>query len=151
MDVEIGYPGYFTGKNYLGEFAAIAFILSLHEMLYPGLRRALGIIVVVIDILLLFWGDSKTALGLALIVPLLAVLTLITRKITRISLAIVLLSIPICYACIVHTISEFNMSRLSYMLFGDGTFTGRTIIWDLRLMRSILGRCWDGDTNPSGS
>ncbi len=129
MDVEIGYPGYFTGKNYLGECAAIAFILSLHEMLNPGLRRALGIIVAVIATLLIFWSDSKTAIGLALIAPLLAGLTLITRKITRISPAIVLLSIPFCYT-VLSSISGFNMNRVSYILYGDPTFTGRTIIWD---------------------
>jgi len=44
----IGYPGYFSFKGVLGEFAAIAFLLSLHEMLYPGHRRVLGAIVVVI-------------------------------------------------------------------------------------------------------
>ena len=35
-----GYPGYFSGKNYLGEFATVALLLSLHETLYPGRRRA---------------------------------------------------------------------------------------------------------------
>src|SRR6266478_1269656 len=74
--VNIGSPGYFSFKNYLGECAAIAFLLSLHEMVYPGRRRALGIIVVVIATLLVFWSDSKTALGLALICPFLAGLTL---------------------------------------------------------------------------
>jgi O-antigen ligase len=127
-----GYPGYFTGKNYLGEFSAIAFLLSLHEMLYPGLRRALGIIVVVIAASLLLLSNSKTAFGLALIAPFLAGLTLITRKITlsiRISPAILLLSIPFCYA-VVSSVSGFNMNRVSYMLTGDSTFTGRQIIWD---------------------
>jgi exopolysaccharide production protein ExoQ len=128
-EVEIGYPGYFTGKNYLGECEAIALLLSLHEMLYPGLRRALGIIVVVIATALIFLSDSKTALGLALIAPFLAGLTLITRKITRISPAIILLSIPFCYA-VLSSISGFSMYRVSYILFGDPTFTGRTIIWD---------------------
>jgi exopolysaccharide production protein ExoQ len=127
--VNIGSPGYFPGKNYLGECAAIAFLLSLREMLYPGLRRALGIIVVVIATLLVFLSNSKTALGLAFISPLLAGLTLITRKITRISPAIILLSIPFCYA-VLSSVSNFNMDRVSYMLYGDSTFTGRTIIWD---------------------
>jgi O-antigen ligase len=142
MQVEIGYPGYFEGKNYLGECEGIAFLLSLHEMLYPGLRRALGIVVVVIATLLLFWADSKTALGLALIVPFLAGLTLITRRITRISPAIILLSIPFCYV-ILSRISNFNMYRLSYMLYGDPTFTGRTFIWDFAQIeidrRPLLG------------
>jgi exopolysaccharide production protein ExoQ len=124
-----GYPGYFTGKNLLGEFAAIAVLLALHEMLYPGLRRALGVIVVVIATSLLFLSNSKTAFALALFVPLLAKLTLITGKRLRISLAIVLLSIPICYL-VLSTVFSFNMNRGSYMLYGDPTFSGRTIIWD---------------------
>jgi exopolysaccharide production protein ExoQ len=129
-NVNIGYPGYFLGKNYLGECEAMAFLLSLHELLYPGLRRALGIIVVVIATALIFWSNSKTALGLALIAPFLSGLTLITRKITRVSPAIILLSVPFCYAVLSSIISGFNMNRVSYMLYGDATFTGRTIIWD---------------------
>jgi exopolysaccharide production protein ExoQ len=124
-----GYPGYFFSKNYLGEFSAVAFLLALHEMLYPGLRRALGTIVVVIATLLLFLSNSKTAFGLALFVPLLAGLTLITGKTMRISPAIVLLSIPFCYA-VLSSVSGFNMYRVSYILYGDPTFTGRSIIWD---------------------
>jgi exopolysaccharide production protein ExoQ len=129
MKVNIGYPGYFLGKNYLGECAAIAILLALHEMVYPGLRRALGIIVVVIATVLLFLSDSKTALGLAFVAPFLARLTLITRKIMRISPAIILLSIPFCFA-VLSSVSNFNMGRISYMLYGDSTFTGRAIIWD---------------------
>jgi exopolysaccharide production protein ExoQ len=127
--VNIGYPGYFLGKNYLGQCATLAILLSVHEMLYPGLRRALGAIVVVIATLLMFWSDSKTALGLAFVAPFLAGLTLMTRKKMRISPAIILLSIPLCYAAL-SSVSGFNMNRLSYMLYGDSTFTGRTIIWD---------------------
>jgi exopolysaccharide production protein ExoQ len=124
-----GYPGYFSGKNYLGEFSAITCLLAVHEMLYPGLRRALGILVVIIGILLLFLSNSKTAFGLALFVPLLARLTLTTAKTMRISPAIVLLSIAICYA-VLSGVSGFNSNRLSYILYGDSTLTGRTIIWD---------------------
>ena len=67
--VAIGYPGYFLGKNYLGESATLALLLSLHEMFYPGLRRALGIIVIAIVIFLIFASDSKSALGFALFLP----------------------------------------------------------------------------------
>ena len=124
-----GYPGYFPGKNYLGELSAIACLLALHEMLYPGLRRALGILVVVIATSLLFLSNSKTALGLALVVPLLAKLTLMIGKVMRTSPAIVLLSIPLCYA-VLSGVSGFNLNRLSYILYGDPTLSGRTIIWD---------------------
>jgi exopolysaccharide production protein ExoQ len=124
-----GYPGYFLGKNYLGEFSAIVLLLSLHEVLYPGFRRVLGSVVVIIATLLLLWSNSKTAFGLAIISPMLAKLMLMTRKPTRISLAIVLLSIPFCYA-VLSSVSGFNIYRLSYVLYGDSTLTGRTIIWD---------------------
>jgi exopolysaccharide production protein ExoQ len=128
-EVSIGYPGYFPGKNYLGECATLTIFLSLHEILYPGLRRTLGTVVAVIATILLFLSDSKTALGLAFLAPFLAGLTLIIRKKMRISPAIILLSIPLCYA-VLSSVSNFNMNRISYMLYGDSTFTGRTIIWD---------------------
>jgi exopolysaccharide production protein ExoQ len=127
--VNIGYQGYFFGKNYLGECAAIALLLTFNEMLYPGWRRAMGIIVGSIAILLLFLSDSKTALGLALICPLLAGIILITRKITRVSPTIIVLTIPLCYF-VLSSISNFNINRIAYMLYGDSTLTGRTIIWD---------------------
>ncbi len=128
--VDIGYQGYFQGKNYLGECAAIAFLLSIPEMRRPGVgRRALGAVVFLIAILLVFMSDSKTALGLAFMSPLLAGLTLVIRKTTRISPAIILSSIPFFYNIVSH-MSNFTMNRISYMLYGDSTFTGRTVIWD---------------------
>jgi O-antigen ligase len=127
--VSIGYVGYFSSKNPLGECAALTFLLSLHEMLYTGLRRSLGVIVFVIASLLVYLSQSKTALGLALLAPLLAGLTLIARKKTHISLAVILLSIPVCYA-VLSSVSNFSMNRISYMLYGDSSFTGRSIIWD---------------------
>jgi exopolysaccharide production protein ExoQ len=127
--VDIGSQGYFEGKNYLGECAAVALLLSMHEMHYPGWRRSLGIAVVVIAILLVFMSNSKTALGLAFIAPLLATLTLIIRRITNVSTAIILLSIPSFYV-ILSNVSNFTANRISFMLYGDSTFTGRTVIWD---------------------
>jgi exopolysaccharide production protein ExoQ len=125
----IGYEGYFQGKNYLGECAAPAFLLSLHEILQRGWRRALGAIVVAIAIVLVFLSDSKTAFGLALICPFLAQLTLLLRKLTRISPSIILLSIPLCFV-LLSSVSNFNFERISYMLYGDSSLTGRTVIWD---------------------
>jgi exopolysaccharide production protein ExoQ len=127
--VNIGYPGYFLGKNYLGECATLAVLLSVHEMLYPGLRRALGIIVIAVALFLVFVADSKTALGLAIVTPCLAGLTLIAARKMRLSPAIILLSIPLCYA-LLSSVSNFSVNRLSYMLYGDSTLTGRKLIWD---------------------
>ena len=62
---DLGLSRIFRGQELSGRFAAVAFLLSLHEVLYPGLRRVFGIIVVVIAISLLFLSNSKTSLGLA--------------------------------------------------------------------------------------
>ncbi|HJU16618.1 MAG TPA: O-antigen ligase family protein [Stellaceae bacterium] len=124
------YEGYFEGKNYLGECAAAAFLLSLHEIAHRGWRRASGIIVAAIAIILVFMSDSKTAFGLVIISPLLALLTLMVRKLTRISPAIILLFLPLSYI-IISRVSHIDfMARMAYILYHDSTLTGRTIIWE---------------------
>jgi exopolysaccharide production protein ExoQ len=128
--VNIGYQGYFEGKNYLGECAAVAFLLSLYELFQRGWRRAFGAIVVVIAVLLVFLSDSKTAFGLAFVCPFIAWLTLLIRKVTRISPAVILLSIPFCYILFSSATHYSIFSRISYILYHDSTLTGRTIIWD---------------------
>lgn len=137
-----GHAGYFTTKNLLGQCAAIALLLSLHEMLYAGRRRIGGIIVAIIAMSLLLLSNSKTSLGIALLVPVLAACTLFpgflfSRKRTRISPAVILLAIPICYI-ILSNVSGFSMNRISYALYGDSTFTNRTFIWDFA--RSEIAR-----------
>jgi len=128
--INIGYQGYFQGKNYLGECSAVAFLLSFSEILHRGWRRVLGIIFVVIAAALLFLSDSKTAIGLVIICPLLAQLTLTIRKMTRISLGIILMLIPFCYLILSRALQVDIVGRLSYLLYNDSTLTGRTIIWD---------------------
>ncbi len=127
--VDIGYQGYFEGKNYLGECAAVAFLLSLHEIVCRGWRRVFGIIIVALAFLLVYLSSSKTALGLALVCPFLAALTLMVRRLTGVSVAIILLSIPLCFT-LLSSVSNFNFERISYMLYGDSSLTGRTVIWD---------------------
>ena len=127
--VNIGYQGYFEGKNYLGECATLAFLLSLHEMLHRGWRRTVGAIFAAIAISLVFLSQSKTAFGLALISPLFAASTLALRKWTRLSPAIIILSVPIFFILLSH-VSNLSFERISYILYGDSSLTGRTVIWD---------------------
>lgn len=126
----LGSPGYFSFKNYLGECAAVALLLSIREMSYRGRRRVFGAISAVVAIYLVFASDSKTALGLALICPVLAWLTLRTRKITGISPAIIISLIPLSYIVLSTVAPHYNLNLLSYKLYGDGTFSGRSIIWN---------------------
>ena len=124
-----GYPGYFSGKNYLGECEAIAALLAIHEAIHPGRRRIFGILIAVTAFVLLLASNSKTALGLLFLTPMLAWAVLMLRKATRFSPAIILLSIPVCWL-ILTTLTGFSIYRVSYILYGDPTFTGRSIIWD---------------------
>ena len=42
MGLKIGYPGYFSFKGELGEFAAFAFLFSLYEIVHPGMAESIG-------------------------------------------------------------------------------------------------------------
>jgi exopolysaccharide production protein ExoQ len=126
---DIGYQGYFTEKNSLGEFAAGAVLLSIHELLYPGRRRVIGTIISVIAVTLLYLSSSKTALGLALFAPMLAALTLFIGRSFRISPAIIL-TIMACGLVLLSHLTGFDTDRIAYVLTGDSSFTGRTTIWD---------------------
>ena len=61
--------------------------------------------------------------------PFIAAFALLLRRRTGISPAILPLALVFFYL-VVSSISNLNMGRLSYMLYGDSTFTGRQIIWD---------------------
>jgi exopolysaccharide production protein ExoQ len=125
----IGYPGYFSFKGILGECAAITFLLSLHEIFYPGLRRVVGFIVAAIAIWVIFPSHSKGSLGIAIIAPSLAALALIAAKKMRVSPAIVLLSIPLCFEVLSVALGDL-INRLSWHLYGNYTLSGRIFIWD---------------------
>jgi O-antigen ligase len=127
---ELGYPGYFSFKGILGECAAITLLLSLHEMFYPGLRRTLGIIVAVIAVWLLFVSHSKASLGFAIVALLLAQVTLIAGKRMHVSLAAVPLVIAFCYE-VLSRIPNLNIvNRISWHLYNNYTFSGRSYIWN---------------------
>ncbi|MGJ5203827.1 O-antigen ligase family protein [Bradyrhizobium sp. HKCCYLR20261] len=126
--VDIGYQGYFSGKNLLGEFAAIAFLLSVHELLYPGPRRAVGIVVAVAAVVLIVLSSSKTALGLALLAPILAILTLSIARALRLP-PVLILAVMIAGYLIFGELAGFTTGRIAYLLTGDSSFTGRTTIW----------------------
>src|SRR5215813_7424273 len=133
--IQVGYEGYFLDKNALGKFAAIAFLLALHEVLYRGLRQALGMIAVVIAGIVLYLTNSKTSIHLAYVAAFLAGFTLMTRKMMRISPAIVVF--------IVIMLVVYFRDQVGWHVFQDQTFSARTIIWDFVFdeigRRTLLG------------
>ena len=124
------YQGYFDFKGTLGECAAIAFLLSIHQMLFPGLRRAFAVIVLVVTSYLMFVSKSKGALGLAIIAPVLAQLTLFVGKKMHVSPAAVLLPLLLCYEVVSRIPGSNIINRVSYRLYANYTLSGRTVIWD---------------------
>jgi exopolysaccharide production protein ExoQ len=123
-----GYAGYFGGKNYMGQLEALAFLLTLNELFYSGRRRIIAIVIATTAVVLLFLSNSRTALALALIAPFLAAFTLILRKTIRISPAMVPVAIFLVF-WILCSFTSFSVYRLSYMMNGEPTFTGRSHIW----------------------
>jgi len=126
----LGYPGYFSFKGILGECAAITLLLSLYEMLHPGSRRVIGIIVAAVAVSLIFPSHSKGSLGIAIIAPLVAATTLFFAKKMRVSPAIVLLPIPLLYEVLSHIPGMNLVNRISWYIYGNYTLSGRTIIWE---------------------
>ena len=124
-----GYTGYFQGKNYMGGFAAVAFLLSVHELLHPGRRRVFGAVISALALVLLALSNSKTALGLVVIAPALAAAAVVARKTMRLSPAIIPVAIVAVYI-IAATFIGLNVYRISSILYGDSTFTGRRLIWE---------------------
>jgi exopolysaccharide production protein ExoQ len=125
----IGYPGYFTFKGILGECAAMAFLLSLYEMLHQGWRRMLAIVVAGISVYLMIVSQSKGSLGLSLLAPLLAGIVLMFTKRTRISPEFVLIPIVLGYWLVSIVVGDV-INRFSYYVYGNYTLSGRTVIWD---------------------
>jgi exopolysaccharide production protein ExoQ len=126
--VDIGYQGYFSQKTSLGELAAVALLLSIHELLHRGHRRVLGIIGAAMAAVLLYYSNSKTALGFAFLAPMLAAVTLTISRAYRVSPAIILILFLVgCVA--LSKLTGFGTERIAYMLTGDSSFTGRTTIW----------------------
>lgn len=129
LDERTCYLGYFTFKGLLGECAALGLLLSLHEILYPGWRRVFGFIVIGIAIYLVILSDSKGSLGLGVLAPLLAGITLFIAKKIRVSPVFVLLPIPVCYG-VLSSFAGNLINRISWHLYGNYTLTNRTFIWD---------------------
>ena len=123
-----GYTGYFTDKNTLGQFAALAILLSFYEIFRPGWRRALGLITVVTGVYLILAGHSKGALACVILAAILAKLVLFIGKRMRVSPALVLLPLPIGYVVLNRMVGNL-VNRISWYAFHNYDLSARTDIW----------------------
>ncbi len=125
----IGYPGYFSFKGELGQCAAIAFLLSLYELLFRGWRRALALVIIAATVFLMLVSKSKGSLGMAIIAPIMAGATLFIGRRLGTSPAITILPIPITYAVLAAVMGNI-INRISWYVYGNYDLSGRMFIWD---------------------
>ncbi|MGA3203677.1 MAG: O-antigen ligase family protein [Bryobacteraceae bacterium] len=130
MGIKIGYPGVFSFKGELGEFAAFAILFGLYQSASRGGRRASGLIIVGVSIYLVLVSGSKGALGCALLAAMLAILVLFAGKKMRVSPLIVLLPLLIGYAGLSKVLGNL-INRISWYTYGNYDLSGRIYIWDL--------------------
>jgi exopolysaccharide production protein ExoQ len=120
----IGHPGYFTHKQELGLLGAVGIILSIHELLHRGWRRAVALIAICLGFWLVFESQSKSALAFALVAALCSWPILLLCKKTRLTPAFVVAAVVVASMFVSNPIE-----RIGYELYGDPTLTGRTGIW----------------------
>lgn len=133
----IGFPGIYSHKNTLGANAAIAGLFCLYAVTRADHRlRVAGTLGAPLVVFLLVISQSKTSLGLMIIAPVIALGLVGLWRVLRLSSAVVmtLLAPPVAFL-LAGGLPGFDYRVLSRIVSGDGTFTGRTVLWNYTLAR----------------
>lgn len=158
----IGFPGIYAHKNSLGNMAAVGGFFGLYGLAFRrGARAWAGAAMVIAAVGLLVLSRSKTASGLFVLVPFLALGALVVRRHLRIALPILLVAAALPAGFLLGGgVSGFSYHDLSMLVSGDGTFTGRTEIWSFAAThiaeRPVFGYGYQsfwgiGDLSPAAS
>lgn len=130
----LGYQAYYPQKNYLGSVMAMTVLIALYQVIGGrGLMRLLGLATTVLAFGLLVLSRSKTSLGLALLIPVVATVLALGMRNLRISPAISVLAIGLTLFGIYKVGSEsgvWDFGDVAEVLLGDRTLTERTKIWE---------------------
>ena len=124
----IGYPGYFSFKGVLGEFAASVF--CFHFTRYPSQvgGEHWDYLIIGLSLYLINVSMSKGSFGYVLIAVILAPIVLFIGKKMRVSPAIVLLPLPIGYFVLSKIVGNL-IDRMSWYAYGNYDLSGREYIW----------------------
>lgn len=130
----LGYEGIYPQKNYLGGIMAMTVLISFYQATASrGLLRLVGIGSILLAFGLIVLSKSKTSLGLAVMLPVLATMIALIFRHLRISPALTVLAGAVSVFGIYTLGSESGLwvfGDVAEALLGDRTLTERTVIWD---------------------
>lgn len=140
----IGYAGIYPQKNGLGAVMAFAVLMALYGMtVHKGLIRFILFGTTVVAFGLLVISQSKTSLGLAVLLPVLVYMFVglaYHLRVHAFALFLLLASTGLVLIAFLSLVTGFGLDQLSMALFHDTTFTGRTVIWSFVL--DVISRSW---------
>ena len=130
----LGVEGIYPQKNVLGGVLLVVLpVLVFGAVTRRGLMRLVALGGVGGALLLLVLSQSKTSLGLAIVVPTAVLGATLAARILRTNPALLIgFGILLLYVgwVLLTQVTGITADDLSLVLFGDPTFTGRTYIWD---------------------
>ena len=144
----IGHEGIYSQKNGLGAAMAFAVLFCIYGAATKrGRVRALFLALLLAAFYALVESRSKTSLGLAVLLPAIIGVTILITRPLRMNAALFLLfclAFALAGWFYLSAMTRFGFEELSMLLFGDETFTGRTVIWqfvlDVIARSPILGQ-----------
>ena len=133
----IGHEGIYSQKNGLGAAMAFSVLFCLYGgAVKRGWLRFVFLALAAAAFFALVESKSKTSLGLAVLLPLVVYVTILITRPLRMNAALFLLfclALALAGWFYVSAMTRFGFEELSMLLFGDETFTGRTVIWQFAL------------------
>jgi exopolysaccharide production protein ExoQ len=128
-----GYTGIYPQKNGMGQVAVISFFFSIYAATKAnGFKRILFCVFSILAVLLSVASHSKTSLALLILIPLFSwILVSVFRiqdSLKRVT-TLIFCSILVAVIVSIGLIKSYDIYDLSYLIYHDRTFTGRTAIW----------------------
>ena len=130
----LGVEGIYPQQNVLGAVLLVILPILIYALVTSrGMGRLLAVGGLAGTFVLLVLSESKTSLGLAIVVPSFVLAATVAARTLRTTPATLiwfgLLTIYLSWL-LVSQVSGMTLDDLSELTFGDPTFTGRTYIWE---------------------
>jgi exopolysaccharide production protein ExoQ len=130
----LGHEGIYGHKNMFGLIVAFALLFMIYGTFrFKGTLRFFALTSVVICIFELIVSKSKTSLGLSFLIPAISLSLIALNYFIGFNIVFILfffLFFIVSLYLFATEVFEVPFSEISQAVFGDPTFTGRTLIWD---------------------